>query len=227
MSKEEKLTIDDVQKDGMSYKRIKINKIDVFDGDTCRCFDEKNNEYTVRLIHIDAPEMEQEYGKEAKEALMSYCKEIKVSELWLIEDRGEIMQDNYDRYLGYLVGEKPNTVNHLMLADGHAWFYNDKDHRNDPLRPEPEITEKVKEHSLGLFANENAIEPKEWRKNTSLKFNDENTPETIEKLIKAMNPGWEIELKASQGGEMTMESRRKRTHHLTKKERKVQNVRKR
>lgn len=189
---------------GITYHHVTLSKVEVYDGDSCRCIDDEGNEYLVRLVHMDAPELDQPYGIEAKEALKRLCKEVQVSELWIIVDDGVDRKDNHDRYLGYLIGETDNSVNFLMLAGGHAWFYNDTSRKQDPMRPEPEITDLVKSNRLGLFANENAIEPKDWRKYEYLKFTDEMPAEKIRQLLVSMNPEWTIEFNAKKEGEGSM-----------------------
>ena len=192
---------EELMKVGIDYHQITLSKIDVYDGDTCKCYDEKGKEYLVRLVYVDAPEIEQTYGKQAKEALKKILKEIQVSELWLIVDDGIDRKDNHDRYLGYLVGETSNSANYMMLADGHAWFYNDTSRKQDPLRPDPKVTEFAQKNKIGLFADENAIEPKDWRRYSFLRFDEDVTPDKIQKIIKGVNPGWQIVFQAKKSGE--------------------------
>ena len=91
-----------------------LENIRVVDGDTIRA-EAKGKEIKIRLIEIDAPEMNQPFGAQSKNFLNRLLYEKDVTLIAQGEDR-------YGRTLGeiYANGENANT---LMIKSGFAWVY--------------------------------------------------------------------------------------------------------
>ena len=106
----------------------------------------------IRLDRIDAPESDQEYGKESAKHLRDLIlgKDVKVE----YEKR-----DRYGRVVGlvYLGGK---DVNLEMVATGNAWHYS----HFDKTPAYAEAQKSAREQNLGLWENPNPINPFEWRK---------------------------------------------------------------
>jgi endonuclease YncB( thermonuclease family) len=140
----------------------------VVDGDTVwiKSFDQNNkNLYTkfkVRLVGIDAPEINQYYGLVAKNFLKTRIFNKKVA----IQDYGI---DRYDRMLAKILLNDVD-INALMIETGHAWFYK-KYKRSLSLEDQQkylELENNARNNKIGLFANSDYyIEPWKWRKNKS------------------------------------------------------------
>lgn len=89
--------------------------VGVQDGDTVTCLDESNQQQRIRLAEIDAPELGQDYGKEAREALAAlvFGKTVEVY------DQG---RDAEGRWIARLVVDGVD-VDRQMVATGNAWQY--------------------------------------------------------------------------------------------------------
>ncbi|GHV15857.1 putative endonuclease [Fibrobacterales bacterium] len=131
----------------------------VHDGDTFKMKPQnsKNNQnktLKIRMFGVDAPEINQEYGKESGNALRNLIngKEIR------------LYIHNTDRY-GRSVGEAwlgdSINVSLWMIQNGNGWWYKSYAKKRTDL----ESAEKLaKEKKLGFWANENPVPPWDFRK---------------------------------------------------------------
>ena len=105
----------------------------------------------VRLADIDTPELDQPWGGEAKAALKG----------WAENRRAQIRIVDTDRY-GRLVATlwiDGKNINRRLVAKGHARVYR-RYLRDQAL---PGLKASAKASGLGLWSNEEAIEPRIWR----------------------------------------------------------------
>ncbi|WP_270982621.1 thermonuclease family protein [Campylobacter helveticus] len=130
----------------------------VIDGDTIELLAKtsKENPYNhiaklkIRLYGIDAPELKQAYGKEAKEYLSSLILDKEV--ILIINDK-----DKYQRTIGtILLNDK--DINKEMVKNGYAWAYESYSTKYLAQQADAQM------FKLGLFKDENAIKPSEFRK---------------------------------------------------------------
>ncbi|OJV15320.1 MAG: hypothetical protein BGO27_02295 [Alphaproteobacteria bacterium 33-17] len=123
----------------------------VTDGDSLTITDASNKPHKVRLVNIDAPEKNQDYGVESTKSLESICihKEAKIT----YEDK-----DKYNRILGhvYCNGAYANLE---QVKLGMAWVY--EKYTNDESFIAAQ--NKAKATKLGLWANQNPQAPWEFR----------------------------------------------------------------
>ena len=128
-----------------------LENIRVVDGDTIRA-EAKGKEIKIRLVEIDAPEMNQPFGAQSKNFLNRLLYEKDVT----LISQGE---DRYGRTLGeiYANGESANT---LMIKSGFAWVY-DSYVKDSSLY---KYQDQAKAENLGLWQAENPIAPWVWRK---------------------------------------------------------------
>ena len=128
-----------------------LENIRVVDGDTIRA-EAKGKEIKIRLVEIDAPEMNQPFGAQSKNFLnrLLYKKDI------TLISQGE---DRYGRTLGeiYANGESANI---LMIKSGYAWVY-DRYVKDSSLY---RYQDQAKAKNLGLWQAKNPIAPWVWRK---------------------------------------------------------------
>ena len=128
-----------------------LENIRVVDGDTIRA-EAKGKEIKIRLVEIDAPEMNQPFGAQSKNFLNSLLYEKDVT----LISQGE---DRYGRVLGNLFSNELN-VNMLMVKFGFAWVY-DKYAKNSSLY---KYQDQAKAKNLGLWQTKDPIAPWVWRK---------------------------------------------------------------
>ena len=124
----------------------------ISDGDTLTITDKSKKTYKIRLASIDAPEMNQDYGKQAKAFLSKLCFGKTVKATWEKKDR-------YGRYIATVVLDEKHVTAELLKA-GYAWQY--LKYSNDPdLKA---MQKKAKADKKGLWADSKAIPPWEFRK---------------------------------------------------------------
>lgn len=135
----------------ISGKKLSGKITKVSDGDTVTLTDNNGKKYKIRLNGIDCPEMNQEYGNEARK----YVEKIASGKY---ADVDVIGKDQYNRILGILYIGKLN-VNETLLKNGMAWVYK---YNKDSHYKKMEEQARIKK--LNLWKNPNAIDPYMWRK---------------------------------------------------------------
>ena len=130
---------------------VPLENIRVVDGDTIRA-EAKGKEIKIRLVEIDAPEINQPFGNQSKNFLnrLLYKKNV------TLISQGE---DRYGRILGeiYVDGQ---SANRSMIRSGFAWVY---DRHVEDLSLY-EYQDKAKAKNLGLWRGDDPIAPWVWRK---------------------------------------------------------------
>ena len=128
-----------------------LENIRVVDGDTIRA-EAKGREIKIRLVEIDAPEINQPFGAQSKNFLNRLLNEKDVT----LISQGE---DRYGRTLGaiYANGESANA---LMIKSGFAWVY-DRYVKDSSLY---KYQDQAKAENLGLWRAKDPIAPWVWRK---------------------------------------------------------------
>ena len=130
----------------------------VIDGDTIELLAKtsKENPYNhiiklkIRLYGIDAPELKQAYGKEAKEFLSALVLKQEVS--LIIENK-----DKYERIVGTIF-LKGKDINKEMVKNGYAHAY--ESFSKKYLAEQAD----AKMFKLGLWQDEKAVKPSEFRR---------------------------------------------------------------
>ena len=123
----------------------------VSDGDTIWVTPKGGRKEKVRMDRIDAPESQQEYGKEATEYLNRriYGKTVKVE--WEKRDR-------YGRLLG-IVWLDGSDINLEMVATGNAWHYSYHDKTPAYIAAE----KSARADKRGLWSRPNPENPYDFR----------------------------------------------------------------
>ncbi len=107
----------------------------------------------LRLQGIDAPERCQAWGPQAQQALANRVLNKEVQ----LQTRGH---DDYERVLGNVwLGDE--DVSAWMVEHGHAWSY----HYRRSAGPYAMQEDKARKNKRGLFADPQAVEPRQFRKN--------------------------------------------------------------
>ena len=128
-----------------------LENIRVVDGDTIRA-EAKGKEIKIRLVEIDAPEMDQPFGLASKNFLIKLTSNEKIT----YTSEGE---DRYGRTLGKLYKNNEN-LNILMVKSGFAWVY-ERYVKNQNLYV---YQEAAKSKNLGLWQSKKPIAPWVWRR---------------------------------------------------------------
>ena len=128
-----------------------LQNIRVVDGDTIRA-EAKGKEIKIRLVEIDAPEMNQPFGAQSKNFLnrLLYGKDV------TLISQGE---DRYGRTLGEIYANG-DSANALMIKSGFAWVY-DRYVKDSSLY---KYQDQAKAENLGLWRAKDPIAPWVWRK---------------------------------------------------------------
>jgi endonuclease YncB( thermonuclease family) len=125
----------------------------VSDGDTLWIeVNPKIKPIKVRLQGIDAPEICQAWGTQARDALKARLLRQSVS----LNTRAK---DDYDRALG-CVAFRGEDVGAWLVKNGHAWSYHHRRHPGPYAREEA----AARNARLGLWAQAGAQEPRQFRK---------------------------------------------------------------
>jgi micrococcal nuclease len=127
--------------------------VGVHDGDTVTCLDDANQQQKVRLAEIDAPELGQDFGKVARDALAEqvFGKTVEVV------DEGK---DRYGRWIGNVIIDG-KSVNRQMVATGNAWHY--AAYSQDTSLAA--LQQQAQSQKLGLWSRPNPTPPWDYRKN--------------------------------------------------------------
>ena len=130
----------------------------VYDGDTVKLHPIKtfSQQYDIklRLTQIDAPERNQPHGLKARRALIRLCQATNV--VTTVDISG---QDQYQRSLGSLQCNQVDASVYLV-EQGLAW-HNKKFSNNAFLA---HAQQKAQSEKIGLWADENPMQPWVWRK---------------------------------------------------------------
>lgn len=138
--------------------------IKVHDGDTITLADKYGKEIKLRLYGIDAPELAQLYGNEAK----SYLQHILSNNNITFKEKHK---DTYGRTVATVFVEN-NNINLEMVKAGYAWHYD----RYNKSNVYAKAQQYAKENKLGLWQQENPIEPSQYRKGKKNNEHSNNKP---------------------------------------------------
>ncbi|MGD0515896.1 MAG: thermonuclease family protein [Thermoguttaceae bacterium] len=153
---------------------LKGKVVYITDGDTLTLQVDKK-QYKIRLLGIDAPEVEQPFGKQATKALSDKVFEKTVQ----VTTYGK---DIYGNTLG-IVNLDGKNINLELVKEGFAWHYKEYSASKTLANAEDE----ARKAKIGLWADENPIPPWQWRQQTNAdnsedpfdaKANNPNTPKT-------------------------------------------------
>lgn len=132
----------------------------VLDGDTFEMIEigKDNKEpitLRVRLAHVDAPELGQAFGAEAKARLESKVVDKEIS----------VLTDKDDRrgHSDALVFADDKWVNEDMLSEGFGWLIEEGIGGDMAKATLPEAFEKAQAAKLGLWADPSPIPPWAWK----------------------------------------------------------------
>ena len=126
--------------------------VKVTDGDTVQVLHDGKEE-KVRLEGIDCPEMGQAYGRKAKQ----YVIEIAAGKIVKVQATGK---DRYGRTLGNVILPDGKNLNHQLVKEGFAWWF--QKYSNDIILRD--LEKEARDNKRGLWTDTKPIAPWEWRK---------------------------------------------------------------
>lgn len=136
---------------------VRVLVVDVHDGDTITVTDATKRRFKIRIIGIDAPELKQNFGEKSRRELKKILgrdkKNIIVKTFGL---------DLYNRILAQVFVGKAD-VGLELLQNGWAWFYNSRQLPQNDLKQYKSAFENAKATKIGIFADEKAEQPKDFR----------------------------------------------------------------
>jgi micrococcal nuclease len=129
----------------------------VHDGDTLQIMDNAGRQYTIRLNAIDAPEMDQAFGQQAKNALWQLCGHARARVEYVDTDK-------YKRTVGRVACNQTNAQAY-MVQGGFAWVYDKYVGADGYLYV---YQKNARARAVGLWQQGGEVAPWDWRhfKNT-------------------------------------------------------------
>lgn len=129
--------------------------VSIADGDTVTVL-QGETQVKVRLHGVDCPESGQDYGRAAKEFTGALCFGEVVTVVVTDTDR-------YGRKVGLVVLEDGRVLNHELVAEGLAHYYEEYARGDLSLK---QLHDQAKAAKRGLWSRPDAIAPSEFRKGT-------------------------------------------------------------
>lgn len=129
--------------------------VGIKDGDTVVVLDSLNNQITLRLAEVDCPEKSQPFGTKAKQFTSDqiYLKTIK----YVVTDK-----DRYGRSIAMIYYDVDNKyLSSEIIKAGMGWHYK----RYSKSKELALFEDNAKKNKIGLWIDNNPIEPSEWRRN--------------------------------------------------------------
>ncbi len=127
--------------------------VGITDGDTVTVLDEQNQQHTIRLAEIDAPERGQPGGDRSRQALSAlvFSKTVSVQ---------QTDTDRYGRVVARLFADG-RDVNRAMVEQGHAWAY--RQYLTDETLVATETRARSSRAGLWSMSDQQTVAPWEWR----------------------------------------------------------------
>ena len=138
-----------------SQTSLTAKVVGIKDGDTVVVIDSLNNQITLRLAEVDCPEKSQPFGTKAKQFTSDqiYLKTIK----YIVTDK-----DRYGRAIAMIYYDVDNKyLSAEIIKAGMGWHYK----RYSTSKELAQFEINAKKNKIGLWIDNNPIEPSEWRKN--------------------------------------------------------------
>jgi endonuclease YncB( thermonuclease family) len=139
--------------------------VGITDGDTLTVLDEQNQQHTIRLAEIDAPERGQPWGDRSRQALsgLVFSKAVSVQ---------QTDTDRYGRVVARLFADG-RDVNRTMVEQGAAWAY--RDYLTDQTLIATEARARQSKVGLWSMSDQETVAPWEWRRGVRVGTGDQPT----------------------------------------------------
>ena len=131
--------------------------VGITDGDTIRVLRDKD-EIKIRLREIDCPESRQAFGTKAKQA----TSELAFGKIVTVRAKGK---DRNGRPLADIILPDGKSLNRELVRSGFPWWFK-KYSKDESLG---KLEAEAREAKRGLWSDEKAVPPWEWREKEKLK----------------------------------------------------------
>ena len=128
--------------------------IKVKDGDSIVLLEKGNRQTEIRLAHIDAPELHQDFGRKAKTFLSDMVAGEHVTYSIYEEE------DRYGRIVAVVLLNDTLNINKEMVKNGYAWHF--KRYSNNFQYHM--LERNARKDELGLWVDPDPLEPWEYRR---------------------------------------------------------------
>lgn len=138
-----------------SQTTLTAKVVGIKDGDTVVILDSLNNQTTLRLAEVDTPEKSQPFGTKAKQFTSDqiYLKTIK----YVVTDT-----DRYGRSIAMIYYDEDNKyLSAEIIKAGLGWHYK----KYSTSKELAFFEDNARKNKIGLWIDNNPIQPSEWRKN--------------------------------------------------------------
>jgi endonuclease YncB( thermonuclease family) len=124
--------------------------------------------YKVRLSDVDAPEMSQVFGKQAREFTRG---RVLGRRVWV----NVLFIDMHDRQVGEVITDDGRLLNEELVHAGLAWYYRVNPRRNERLQ---RLEHDAFSKKLGLWVEKEPLPPWEFRRESHIP----ETPATVKQV---------------------------------------------
>lgn len=129
----------------------------VHDGDSINITNSDGVVVNIRLYGVDAPELKQSFGYQAKKRLIKLASRQTV-------DIEPMDTDRYGRTVALVRLKDGTLVNEVMVAEGLAWVYDAYCHREELCRNLHSLQDRARQERRGLWAESDPTPPSQWRR---------------------------------------------------------------
>lgn len=138
----------------LSQNVITGKVVSVKDGDTIVVLDSLNVQTTLRLAEVDCPEKGQAFGQKSKQFTSDqvYLKTV----TYIVTDT-----DRYGRLIAKVFYDDNKYLSAEIIKAGMGWHYK----RYSTSQELARLEDMARKNKVGLWIDDNAIAPWEWRKN--------------------------------------------------------------
>ncbi len=126
--------------------------IAITDGDTFKLMTQDSIVHRIRIASIDCPEKKQPFSKRAKQ----FTSDAIFGKTIIVE---VLSKDRYGRYIGVVNFDDNLILNEELIKHGYAWHYK-KYSKDANLQA---LEDEAKQAKIGLWQDNSAIPPWEWR----------------------------------------------------------------
>lgn len=133
-----------------------VSVISVIDGNTIEVELDDNQTYIILLVNIDAPEIDQEFGIEARD----YLEKIALKKNITVEMAGK---DRHGNRLATITLRNGTNIGDELLKAGFAWNRNESDTESVSLQ------EYAMNNQIGLWSSDDPTPPWIYKRVMSMK----------------------------------------------------------
>jgi len=129
------------------------------DGDSITVVNESGTQIRIRLYGVDAPEIKQPYGYQARRRMAKLAGRKTL-------DIEPMDTDRYGRTVAIVRFRDGVMLNEVMVAEGLAWVYDEYCHSPELCQHLRELQDQARQERRGLWIDDAPQRPSDWRRET-------------------------------------------------------------